>query len=546
MKEKTGEHEKDYTDLGRGSFWLFIGLFLGRFLGIVFTMVMTRIFPASEIGKYNLALSTIALLTVFTDFGLTNTIQTYVSNYYGKESYKKIRKLTMLMMAIGMAASIIVFGFIYVFTDIVAGFANNGQIIPVLRVLAVYIILNSLFSLCQSFIMCFRKAKETALSQSVQIISRIALIPVALQFFGSSAISLTMLFLLSFGLGALLILYYFVKTYRQLPESKESADYRSVGREALPFAVTVMGAGIVNTIFSNSDRVLLSRFLPAESATTMIAIYSIALGFGSFLQIFSSAIGGMFVPVVANIHGRDEQDFSKINRLTDTSTKWSLVLTGPLFIFLLLFPSDILGILYSDVFASGGQTLALITLGFFFFTIGYSQKNVFPSVKRADISFNMMVLGLIINVIMNIVLIPQWGITGAAFSFMVFYLVTLIIAMIYSKKLFGFKFGKWLAPYLAIFILLFAVIYPIRQTAIDTITLPLSKMISRGMTTEKIANVLGLGALFLILSGGYLVAVFHLKLLNKNDMELLVAFMKKSRMPGSMISLVGRLPHSED
>ncbi len=539
------DKEKDVKDLGRGSFWLFVGIMAGRVLGIVFAMIMTRLFPQEEIGLYSIALSTISLFTIFTDFGISGIIQTYVGNYYGKEDYERIKKLMHLVFALGVGSSLVIVGGFWLFPGELASFSSNKtELVPILGIFSIYLVLNALFTIGQYFVLSFRQAKQTSLSQTIQLISRIALIPVALAVWGASAASLTVLFVVSFGLGTVFVLYYAWRIYSGFPTTMDTVRYKELAGEVLPFGLAMMGGSVVATIFSNIDRILLDSLLEGGNSASLIAIYAICLSFGTLLQVFSSAIGGIFIPIIANIHGKNENDFSKISELTNTSTKWSLLATGSLFVFILLFPSEILGVLYGNDYAQGGTTLFLIVLGFFFFTIGYSWKNAFIALKRAGLNFGITVSGLVISLAINLFGIPIYGIEAAGAAFMSFYLSTFALAYYYGNKKFGFGFLGWFGRSILLLIALFIVFFFLKGmlvSLVHSLFVPLEELANR----EKFALLFELGIIFSIISAIYALGIIYLRLLNKNEIVLIGSFLRKARIPGGIVVRIEKLPHAD-
>ena len=541
------DNQKDYKDLGRGSAWLFIALFLSRFLGLIFTIIIARLYSQSEIGLYYLAFSAVGLFTIFTDFGIASTLQTYASYYYGKNDYERLRKLTHITFAIGIASSIILILLFIIFAQSVAVFFKNTALTPLLQIFAIYFMLNVLFTLSQSFMLCFRLAKESSFSQNMQIISRLLLLFLVPILFGNTATSLSILFVVSFGLGTFLSLYYFFKLYKKLPKDETGITYNSIFLEAAPFALAVMGTGIAGTIFGNIDDLLLGLLADPSVSARFITIYSISLGFGTFLQVFSSAIGGIFIPIIANMHGKNEADFSKINSLTNSSTKWSFLATGPLFILLFLFPGESLIALYGKDFSTGGLTLFFIVLGFLWFTLGYSQRNLFSALKKGGLSFKIFVTSLMVNLISNVILIPRFGIEGAGFSFMLFYFTAFILAHYYSKKLFNFTFSSWVFKYFAFFIVLFLVLWSVRLPVFEYSGQFISLFIqSTSGGTKDIHQILTLGVIFFFVIIVYLVGIVLLRLLHKDERELLISFFQKINAPGSLIAFVAKLPTEEE
>ena len=96
------------------------------------------------------------------------------------------------------------------------------------------------------------------------------------------------------------------------------------------------------------------------------------------------------------------------------STKWIFVASLPLFIFLMLFSNPMLMLFGSEF--DNGLALKILTVGIMiqaFFGLGSSSLTMSGF---SNLNLLNVLVALAVNIIMNIILIPQYGIVGAALA----------------------------------------------------------------------------------------------------------------------------------
>ncbi len=122
------------------------------------------------------------------------------------------------------------------------------------------------------------------------------------------------------------------------------------------------------------------------------------------------AFAGIFAPLFSQYF--HENNSEKMTEIYQLSTKWIFVGCLPLFIFLMLFSNPML-MLFGNEF-DNGLALKILSVGIMiqaFFGLGSSSLTMSGF---SNINLLNVLAALTINIIMNIILIPQYGIIGAA------------------------------------------------------------------------------------------------------------------------------------
>src|SRR5512145_2952088 len=111
-------------------------------------------------------------------------------------------------------------------------------------------------------------------------------------------------------------------------------------------------------------------------------------------------------PFIAELH--DQQDFQQLGHLYQTTTRWTFTLSLPLFLVMVLFPTQILFI-FGESFTAGATTLVLLAWSNLL-NVGTGMGGIILEMTghmRLKLANSVMRLGLYLS--FSVLLIPRWG-----------------------------------------------------------------------------------------------------------------------------------------
>ena len=119
------------------------------------------------------------------------------------------------------------------------------------------------------------------------------------------------------------------------------------------------------------------------------------------------------------------------------STKTIFWVSAPILLLLILFPSTILS-MFGDEFKLAAMCLIILSIGKMFSAISGSVGTFLQMVGRQKIFQNILLVAALINIVLNSLLIPKYGIEGAAVASTASGVFWNLLMIIYIKKHFGF------------------------------------------------------------------------------------------------------------
>ena len=184
---------------------------------------------------------------------------------------------------------------------------------------------------------------------------------------------------------------------------------RDDAQALLGFGAPMCGANAVNAVMNYTDILMVGFFMSAAD----VGYYSAAAVLAALLSKLPGAIQRIAFPAAA-AHS-STGDSAALLRLVHASTRVATAVVIPVGLALAFFGRDILLLLFGPDFRVAATPLLILLIarvvrGSTIVPIG----NTLPAMGRPDINFKIEGATAILNVVLNALLIPRFGIAGAA------------------------------------------------------------------------------------------------------------------------------------
>jgi O-antigen/teichoic acid export membrane protein len=207
--------------------------------------------------------------------------------------------------------------------------------------------------------------------------------------------------------GAFIGIIFFASKYR-IYKTKFTIAYKTFLKKYIRFAAPLMFLATWSWINNYFDRYAIEYFLSLDE----VGIYNASYGVGSkFFLLLSPIFMVLLTPTV----------FSPIKSAEKKSAIQSyglyyLILAIPVLL-IIYFLKDFLGyLLLSESYKEGFYLIFWIAVAFFMLTFAQLYELYFYSELKTKVILYGNVLSAVLNIILNIVLIPKYGILGAALA----------------------------------------------------------------------------------------------------------------------------------
>jgi len=399
----------------KNTFWLALADGVGKVLRIVTVVLMVRFLGPTEYGKFAFAFSFVTMFSTMYDFGLLYVATREFSA--NRETEQLLPELLMIKILLGIVTLIvIVVGSVWITEELI--------IRIMIIVLGSYLLTLELGSLAYAIFRARQKMEYetiTKVTQSVLLFVGIGMV----LWLNPSALSASYAHL---GAGALFLAMIF-GAFRhrgwQLAFRLRGWDFlRQWFRLALPLGL----AGILIALYMNIDSVMLGYLQRFAEAGWYNAAVKTIQGF-VLIPITYSALASfpMFTAMSVN---RDPS----FRKRWDAWTGWMIIVGVYLTMAVIATADQVVVLIYGKAFEptiSALKILSLVSMMMYLYMPYYHAIIIF---KKYSQFFWCHFVGAFVNVLMNVFLIPRYGLYGAAWASVVTHLVILIVLFSFAAR----------------------------------------------------------------------------------------------------------------
>ena len=204
-------------------------------------------------------------------------------------------------------------------------------------------------------------------------------------------------------------------------------------REYLSFSLPTIPASISAWVVASSDRYVISYFLGATS----VGIYSAGYGIGSIILMAATVLGFVLPPTLSKLY--DEGRMEEVKTHLRYSLKYLLAATIPFVFGAAILAEPVLRIFTTPEIASKGYfVVPLVALSTLFITAYMPISHIIVLRKKTRIIGTIWVVCALVNLGLNVLVVPRFGILGAAITTLIAYGLALGLTTYYSFKEFRF------------------------------------------------------------------------------------------------------------
>ncbi len=401
--------------------------FLFRMIAMLFSFVvmwfMTNRYGESVWGLYSLALTVMQIATMFFGLGLPNAFISFSGAFESSEESKGLLIKSAKLALVSSIVPILIFA---------AGAGIIAFYIFEKENLYNYILIIALGTPCMILheIMCyyFMAVKKFVLyGLSIFILPNVFLI-IALLLLYNNSLGDYYTFWAYSGAYLLTLLIGIVYIFgRRAKVVYPDITKRDILRRSFP----MMMSGIFLILLNWTDILMLGRFV----TEAQIGIYNTAFKVGYLSLFFVVSMNAVILPKISELY--HQKNTAEMKKVVNRSTQLVILLTLPLAFILIFFRDMILGV-FDDHAGLGGVTLVLITLGGLYNAMTGNVDQILNMTNNQKSVSVIFFSGFVVNVILNLFLIPAYGIEGAATASLITNIFVNTVFVIIIRKKLGF------------------------------------------------------------------------------------------------------------
>lgn len=387
-----------------GAVFLLLGTVLSKSITIGANAVMARHLGPRTYGALMLGYTLVSLGSILATLGVSEGLPKLLSVEAGRT---KTLDYIYSSFSIVLISGITLLTLVNIFTRSVSSVFNTPELTVMLPLLSPYLLLFPALLVCTGILRGLGDSKAVTISryiggESVAIVVLIGLLE--LNFETVSGIA----YLLAVPTVSVTLLVTFIA--KKLQPSVRMVTFpatetlKEVIQLSWPLAI---GATLV-TLMTNTDIILLGYFLSSAE----VGLYRVVQPLSFSILIVLNSFVFLYLPTAASYFDREE--FHELRNLYYICTRWMAILTLPLCVLFITRPGMIIKLLFSADYTAAAPALVLLSSGMFLRVFVGPNGATVKAMGASRIDLLSAIVGFAVNFGLNLFLIPEYGINGAA------------------------------------------------------------------------------------------------------------------------------------
>jgi len=412
LNKKANSTEKHVSTPAKATVWYIVCNFLQKGVSVITVPIFTRLMTTDQYGSYSVYLAWFSILIIFTSLNL----------YYGVFNnamlkFKEDRERFVSSMQ-GLSVTVTLIVFVIYLLNI--SLWNKLLGLPSILVILMFVELLFtpqflLWSALQRFEYKYKLLVAITILKSVlnPVLGIIAVYSYVEKDI-ARVVSIVVVEVLFCGF---IMVYQFVKG--------RAFYVKEYWKYALGFNLPLIPHYLSGSLLNQADRVMIQNII----GTAAVGIYSVAYNIGMLLQLVVNALNSSYTPWMYQCIS--EKKYKEVKR----TTNFLLLSTGILVYYLVLLSPELMKFFASEEYYSAVNIIPPVAVSGYFMFVYLIFANIEFFFEANKFIMVASVGAAIINITLNLLLIPRFGYYAAGFTTLVSYIIYSIAHLIFAEKI---------------------------------------------------------------------------------------------------------------
>lgn len=482
--------------LARSVIWLTLSEIAFNVAGYVIHSSVGRILGPTDYGRYSIIITLTTMVVILIGNGIPTAMSKFISEIFDSQP-ERVQTIRRTAVRLQFAVIGAVTALFFLLAPVTASMLGDTSLTPLLRFSSLIIPAFAAASFYFSFFTGLHKFDTQAILKTVRATARVVFIITFAYFFGVAGTVAGYIIapLVVFSTALFFDKVVFSREAWQEKSDEAPFDWKKLTRFAWPMTLFMLFYELLISI----DLFLVKRLLHDDFVA---GIYNSAITLGRIPYFLFYALTIVLFPLLSNASANS--DIKRMSGIVMRSIRLQMLVLIPVATLMLAYSRSIIVLFYGERYVSAVDPFQILTIGSSFLTVFYVLCFALSGVGMIATPMILSGIGLAVITFLGYALIPLYGLAGAAWT------TTAVSAVLALLILFTVRER-------------FEITFPVRDL---TLTLASAAIL------YWLAVILpGPFWSFLIfgpvLFGLFLVALYLLRVIRKEDIEPFSAFLRK-------------------
>lgn len=406
----------------KNSFYYTFSSFLVKAFGFFLLPIYTAYLSPNDYGITNLVHSFLGVATFLVSFSLYAAIPRFYVEY--KDDEVKLKTLF---------GSIVIFTFIsgiaflivsILFSSVIVRFLFTGvSFYPYVLIALVILLFQSLHTIHENILKAIQNGKFLAILSIIVFLVQTSITIIFVVILGLGPVGV----LLSQAIISFIYSIFMIFDLRKRNLLSFSFDWKILKR-ALAYSIPIIPHNLSTSIASFISKI----FINNSASLATVGLYGIAMQFGNLIDLFQTSVNKAFSPWFYNVlhDGKGKSDIDQMEFAKILLSLYSIIYLG-----IGLFSQEAILLMTHSRYALAWKVVPILVIAFSVKSIYYFYVNIlFYHQEAAKRVFYASLTGSFLDIILSAILIPLYGMYGAALSFLIAKICIVAIIVMLCKK----------------------------------------------------------------------------------------------------------------
>ena len=411
----------------RGSIFIFVVFVLNKFSYVLTVPALTKNLTQSQYGAWIQVWVTVGLLIPLTSFCLGTAAVRYLAGERNKVEAGKIFMSMFIILFVSMVSILLL---LIIFAPLLSYLIFSSiSFISLAYLTIAWLGVKTTFAFFSSILRAYEEFKTYGLLLLLDGISLVIFVYIIIP--TTRQIEFLLYALIIFGGLLSLISFIWAKKYIVFTSPSWSRI-----KDIVFYSLPLIPNAALSWIISSSDRYFITHMLSlAENG-----VYSVTYTISSIISLLFAPLGVVLFPVICSYWNQDnENNKNEIKKYIENTIYYLLLIAIPIIGGVFgLWPS-VVSLFSSTQYVTSRFLFLIISLGIMFNGINLINGYVLQLGKKTSTIMVISATGALLNLGLNFILIPKYGLMGAGIATFISYLLMVIASMTIAREIISYS-----------------------------------------------------------------------------------------------------------
>jgi O-antigen/teichoic acid export membrane protein len=415
----------------RGSFFLTIGGLTSTIISAIGVFIVTYLLGPELYGVYTLSFTVPSIFLTLINLGINQGLTKYSASLHGKKEDRRLAKLVRHGIIFNVLIGLIFFVVCLALADFFATYLiARPEYGGYVRFASTIIFFQTVANSANAVFVGFYRTEFSALNAIISAIVKISIAPLLIiAGFGvlGALIGLVASYLASAIFGIIVVEF---KLHKTLDKSGEASSFLDDVKMLLKYGFPLFAGTIVSGFYSQFQSIMLANF----TSTIEVGFFQAAQNFATFIRVISGSVTTAIFPAFARL----DNELNRLKTFFSLCVKYSSLILLPLVLLIMVFPNEIVSIVYRSAYVSTPSYLFLIMIEFLFVGMGsIVLGSFFNGIGETKINFRTSLVNFAIFLPSAFLLTRPYAVYGLIASYLMASFASTVYGAFVAKRRFN-------------------------------------------------------------------------------------------------------------